>query len=362
MKKTSVKIIAILAAIMLVLTACGGKIGSETVTDGGSDAQNSQGDLTGMPSEPGSETETVTEISAPAYSVSDNLIAITFDDGPGNDSSSKILDILAANNAVATFFVVGYALDEHPEITKRAFDEGSEIANHTKDHKYLSKSSVTEIHEQIDYVNNKVEEITGTRPVLLRAPGGNFKGATGEVGMPLIQWSIDTNDWRHKDKSGSSRTEEQRNSEINDIVDMVMRDVGPGDIILMHEIYNFTADVCEILIPKLAQAGYKMVTVSQLFEAYGTKLEPGNVYYKASSESAAEANDITVEPGNYVISTAYSSLNLRQDATASSGVLTEIPKDTVVTVTESVAGWAKTTYNGHTGWISTKYIKPAVNS
>ncbi len=362
MKKTSVKVIAILAVIMLVLTACGGKVSNETVNDG-SNTQNTMTDLT-APSEtlPEASSETETETSAPAFSVSDNLIALTFDDGPGSDSSRKILDILSANNAVATFFVVGYALDERPEITKTAFDRGNEIANHTKDHKYLSKSTPAEIREQIDYVNNRVEELTGTRPTLLRAPGGNFKGSTGEVGMPLIQWSIDTNDWRHKDKSSVSRSEEQRNSEINAIVNQVMNEVGPGDIILMHEIYDFTADVCEILIPKLAQAGYKMVTVSQLFAAYGTKLEPGNVYYKATSASAAEANEIKVKPGSYVISTSYSSLNLRQEASASSPVLTEIPKDTVVTVTESVAGWAKTSYNGQTGWVSTKYIKPAVNS
>jgi len=354
MKKSSLRIIAILVVIALLFTACGGKIGTET----GSDTQTAQTDLTDL----SSETETETDTTAPAYSVSDNLIALTFDDGPGTGSSTKILDTLKANNAVATFFVVGYNLDEHPEITKRAFDEGSEIGNHTNGHKNLSKCTPDEIHEQIDYVNDKVEEITGTRPVLLRAPGGNFKGITGEVGMPLIQWSIDTNDWRHKDKSGSSRTEEQRNSEINAIVDHVMTNVGPGDIILMHEIYDFSADVCEILIPKLAQAGYKMVTVSQLFAAYGTKLEAGEVYRNASSAAAASENTLKVEPGNYVISTSYSSLNLRQEASASSAVLTEIPKDTVVTVTESVEGWAKTTYNGQTGWISTKYIKPAVTS
>jgi hypothetical protein len=255
--------------------------------------------------------------------------------------------------------MVGYNIDEYPDAVREAFDMGNEIANHTKGHKYLSKSSPETIHEEVGYVNDRVEEITGKRPTLLRAPGGNIGNSAAETGMPLIQWNIDTNDWRHKDKAGSSRTQEQRTAELNAIVDHVMTNVSPGCIILMHEIYDFSADVCEILIPKLAQAGYKMVTVSEMFEAYGIELKAGEVYRCAQSQSAAASNTIKVEPGNYVVSTASSSLNLRQDSSSNAAVLTEIPKGAAITVTESVEGWAKTSYGGYTGWVSTKYITPA---
>ena len=349
MKKTTLTKITLLAlSVLLLFASCGNPSGK-------TEPESTSAQPTELLSE--SETET-TQPEAPKYTVADNLIALTFDDGPGTDSSKKILRVLSENDAHATFFMVGYNIDEYPDAVKEAFDLGNEIANHTKGHKYLSKSSPETIHEEVNYVNDRVEEITGKRPTLLRAPGGNIGNSAGETGMPLIQWNIDTNDWRHKDKQGSSRTEEQRNSEINAIVDHVMTNVSPGCIILMHEIYDFSADVCELLIPKLAQAGYKMVTVSEMFEAYGIELKAGEVYRCAESQSAAASNTVKVEPGNYVVSTSSSALNLRQDASGNAAVLTEIPKGAAITVTESVEGWAKTSYGGFTGWVSTKYITP----
>ncbi len=348
MKKALINTLAAALAITLIFTSCGNGDDTPFTTV---PSQSSSSD--------NSNTEAETEETKSAYSVSDNLIALTFDDGPGTESSEKILRILAENNAHATFFIVGYNLDERPEIVKKAAEQGNEIGNHTKGHKNLSKSTDSEIREQINYVNDKVESLTGKRPVLLRAPGGNFQGVTDKVGMPLIQWDIDTNDWRHKDTS-SGRTEEQRNSEINAIVEHVMTNVAPGDIILMHEIYNFSADVCEILIPKLAAAGYKMVTVSELFEAYGTKLEAGKVYRQAvSAETTTYSNTLKIEPGVYAVTTSSSSLNLRESADINSAVLIEVPKGESLTVTESVEGWAKTSYMGYTGWVSTKYLTPA---
>ena len=352
MKKNAIRITALVIAALLIFSACGGK--TNNTDNNGEPTSESFSEMPQGTSQ--TETETETQAPAPKYTVADNLIALTFDDGPGTDSSAKILRLLAENDSYATFFMVGYNIDEHPDAVKAAFDNGNEIANHTKDHKYLSKSTPAEIHEQVNYVNDKVEQITGKRPTLLRAPGGNIGNSAAETGMPLIQWSIDTNDWRHKDKQSSSRTEEQRNSEINGIVDHVMSNVSPGCIILMHEIYDFSADVCEILIPKLVQAGYKLVTVSDMFEAYGIELKAGEVYRYAESKAAAQSNTVKVEPGSYTVTTASSSLNLRADSNSDAAVLTEVPKGTVITVTESVEGWAKTTYGGQTGWVSTKYI------
>ena len=224
-------------------------------------------------------------------------------------------------------------------------------------HKYINKISDSERSQQINSVNDKIKNDFGVEVKVFRAPGGNFKGVTDSVGMPLIQWSIDTNDWRHKDTTSKPRSEEQRQKEMDDIIDHVMSNVKSGDIILMHDIYDFTADMSEILIPKLVAAGYKLVTVSELYEAYGQNMKDGEVYYNCYVKEVIHA----VEPipaGEYYVQTENGgSLNLRKDASTSSEVLAEIPDKTVLSVTEAIEGWAKVSYNGHTGWVSTTYIR-----
>lgn len=347
MAKKFIVLISFALILSVVFAAC------KTSSPGG---DNTTGTVTQPVYTSETETETETTQPAPKYTPADNLLALTFDDGPGYKSSQKILDVLEQNNSVATFFVVGYELDEHPENTKRAAEIGCEIANHTKDHKNLTRCTDAEIQEQIKYVNDKVEAITGKRPVLLRAPGGNISGIESKVGMPLIQWSIDTNDWRKKDAAHKDRTAEQRQADINSVVDHVMTNAGPGQIVLMHEIYDFTADVCEILIPKLVAAGYKLVTVSEMFEAYGIELENGKSYRFASSAESAASNKTTLDAGQYIVNTVSGALNLRSEPNTGAAVLSEVPKGTALTVTESVEGWAKVTYAGQTGWVSATYL------
>lgn len=355
-KKMFLSLVSFFLCSLIVFGACSAdgkktadsdteKASSEGVVDAGGQ-ENDEGEVTQPSKEP----------------TTDKLIALTYDDGPNPSTTGRILTALEENGSVATFFVVGNRIDSGTETIQRAVDMGCEIANHTNDHKYLNEISDSERKNQIDTVNQKIKDQFGFEVKLLRAPGGKYKGVTDSVGMPLIQWSIDTNDWRHKDVSGKPRSEEQRQKEMDEIIDHVMSNVKSGDIILMHDIYEFTADMSEILIPKLVAEGYKLVTVSELYEAYGQDLKDGGVYFNCYIKQAVHS----VEPipaGEYVVKTENGGgLNLRKDATTSSDILAEIPDKTVLNVTEAVKGWAKVSYNGHTGWVSTAYLrKNAVN-
>lgn len=303
------------------------------------------------------QKEPTTEKEEPKAPSTEKLIALTYDDGPNPSTTNRILDLLEANNSVATFFILGSRIDSGHDTLQRAVDMGCEIANHTYDHKYLNEISDAERKNQINSVNEKVKNDLGVDVMLLRAPGGKYKGVTDTINMPLIQWSIDTNDWRHKDVSSKPRTEEQRQKEMDEIVDHVMTNVKNGDIILMHDIYEFTADLSEILIPKLLAAGYKLVTVSELYDAYAQTLEGGEVYFNAYVKPVIHA----VEPipaGDYYVKTENGGgLNLREEASTSCAILAEIPDSTVLTVTEAVKGWAKVSYDGKTGWVSTAYLR-----
>ena len=67
------------------------------------------------------------------------LLAVTFDDGPGADTT-RLLDALKANNAHVTFFVLGKLAENRPEIVKRAYSEGHQIASHSWNHAKLPVS------------------------------------------------------------------------------------------------------------------------------------------------------------------------------------------------------------------------------
>lgn len=350
--KTSKVILALTALVLaaaMLLSACGVKDDSKTTAAGTSSAGEPA-----MTEEPATEEPTTAK---PKYSSSDKLIALTFDDGPRSSTTNRVLDLLERSGGVATFFLVGYNIPDNAEVIKRAAAMGCSIGNHTKDHKILTKCSADTIKAQVNGVNSLLRDM-GIEPTLFRAPGGAFKGVKDQIGMPLIQWSIDTQDWKYKDASHKGRSAEERTADLNRIADMVFSQAKGGSIVLMHDIYDFTADLCEIVIPGLVERGFKLVTVDQLFEAYGEKLENGVVYYSAKlpEPSARPASAEPIAAGKYTVSTSGSVLNMRVSPDADSQVLEKIPNGTIVEVTKSVLGWAYVTYNSAQGWVSSAYL------
>lgn len=350
--KTSKVILALTALVLaaaMLLSACGVKDDSKTTAAGTSSAGEPA-----MTEEPATEEPTTAK---PKYSPSDKLIALTFDDGPRSSTTNRVLDLLERSGGVATFFLVGYNIPDNAEVIKRAAAMGCSIGNHTKDHKILTKCNADTVKAQVNGVNSLLRDM-GVEPTLFRAPGGAFKGIKDQIGMPLIQWSIDTEDWKFKDASHKGRSAEERTADLNRIADMVFSQAKGGSIVLMHDIYDFTADLCEIVIPGLVERGFKLVTVDQLFEAYGEKLENGVVYYSAKlpEPSARPASAEPIAAGKYTVSTSGSVLNMRVSPDADSQVLEKIPNGTIVEVTKSVLGWAYVTYNSAQGWVSSAYL------
>ncbi len=350
--KTSKVILALTALVLaaaMLLSACGVKDDSKTTAAGTSSAGEPA-----MTEEPATEEPTTAK---PKYSPSDKLIALTFDDGPRSSTTNRVLDLLERSGGVATFFLVGYNIPDNAEVIKRAAAMGCSIGNHTKDHKILTKCNADTVKAQVNGVNSLLRDM-GVEPTLFRAPGGAFKGIKDQIGMPLIQWSIDTEDWKYKDASHKGRSAEERTADLNRIADMVFSQAKGGSIVLMHDIYDFTADLCEIVIPGLVERGFKLVTVDQLFEAYGEKLENGVVYYSAKlpEPSARPASAEPIAAGKYTVSTSGSVLNMRVSPDADSQVLEKIPNGTIVEVTKSVLGWAYVTYNSAQGWVSSAYL------
>lgn len=187
----------------------------------------------------------------------DMKIAITFDDGPHKTKTPEILDILKKHQVPATFFVVGSCVESYPDIIQRELAEGHEIGNHTFSHISLVNGDMKKMEEEILKTEQTLFENLEYRPKLFRPPEGVCNEGIASVAASLdysvILWNIDTRDWAHTSKE--------------DIVNMVIRNIESGDIILFHDAINgesHTAEALEVIIPALKEKGYRFVTVSEL--------------------------------------------------------------------------------------------------
>ena len=192
------------------------------------------------------------------------MVALTYDDGP-SIYTPRILKTLKENNSVATFFVVGNRVPMYSDTVKKAYGMGCEIGNHTYEHKILTRADAAGIRNQVSRTNVSVKKITGTAPIVMRPPGGAVNNMVkSQTGMPMILWSIDTLDWRTRN-AASTKT-------------AVLDHVKDGDIVLMHDLYEATANASTTIIPTLVERGYQLVTVSELAECRGG-MKDGCLYY-----------------------------------------------------------------------------------
>ena len=185
------------------------------------------------------------------------MIALTFDDGPSKHTD-RLLDIFAAHGGKGTFFVVGNLIENRSDTVERIVLEGHQVAGHSWDHRQLTKLGSDELTQQIMATRAKIYEITGTDATVLRPPYGavneDVKNVCEQLGVTIVNWSMDTLDWKYKD--------------ADKIYNTIINDVKDGDIILCHDLHGTTVDAMERVIPALIEQGYQLVTVSELLKEH----------------------------------------------------------------------------------------------
>lgn len=198
------------------------------------------------------------------------MVALSFDDGPGyGKSGDRILDILEKYDVKATFFMLGTGVQSHPENVKRKAQLGMELGNHTYDHTHYGESVTA---SDIKKASEAIKKVTGQYPTAFRSPGGMttdaIKKECKKENMSLYHWNVDTEDWKTQNASS--------------IYYRAVNSISDGDIVLMHEIYDATADALEKIIPKLIKKGFQIVSCSELIE-YKTGEAPkaGTEYFSA---------------------------------------------------------------------------------
>lgn len=222
-----------------------------------------------------SETSCVTVVKRQALDLdmSKPMVAITFDDGPSyNGASSKILETIEKYGIKATFFMIGVNARANPDNVKRKVELGCQIGNHTYDHKKYGKNVSPDLirrgREAVSQAGGGVEVNS------FRSTGGNttaeIRKECRDEGVALYYWSLDTQDWKYRD------AEKVYNSVVDNIRD--------GDIVLMHEIYDTTAEAFEKIVPELLSQGYQFVTCDELVLAKtGKPPVPGEQYMNGTT-------------------------------------------------------------------------------
>lgn len=196
-------------------------------------------------------------------------IAFTFDDGPG-DYTDKLLDALEKYHSKATFFVLGNRVNTYKKQLKREYDLGMEVGSHTWAHKNLNAISKSAVKNEIFKARDAIEKIIGQNPTVLRPPYGNFnKTVAKNAGVPMIYWSVDTEDWKHKNVKYVSK--------------YIVKHARDGEIVLLHDIHPTSVYGFIKAIPELKKKGFELVTVSELYNIYGKKMKKGIMYYGPNS-------------------------------------------------------------------------------
>lgn len=206
------------------------------------------------------------------------MIALTFDDGPKAGVTDEILALLEQYNVRATFFIVGARLlkEENAVLLPRMLADGCEIGNHTNDHENITKLSRKYFQYELETTNERISEATnGYVPKCLRPPGGSATRTAvrnaGNFGMAVVRWSQSAN--AHLTNPRRIANNIFRQSENG-------RELQDGDIVLLHDTNKHMVEAAKLFIPELIEAGYQLVTVSELLNLKGPGVHP---YYNYRS-------------------------------------------------------------------------------
>jgi peptidoglycan/xylan/chitin deacetylase (PgdA/CDA1 family) len=186
----------------------------------------------------------------------ERLVALSFDDGPSDELTPSLLDLLRRHGVRATFFVVGRELDGREKIIRRATADGHELANHTHTHRHPFELSDAELAEELELANAAISAAASVRPRLARPPFGKarqrFAETAARLWLSTVLWSVDSGDSLAYSGSQIARFVCAARS---------------GDIILLHDGGKRrpnTLEATERALIALRRKGFGFVTVSEL--------------------------------------------------------------------------------------------------
>ena len=189
-------------------------------------------------------------------------IALTYDDGPNDPHTLRLLEVLALHRVQATFFLIGRYVRQHPELVREVVQAGHIVGNHTFTHPLLTFKSENEIRQELSDCRIALQDVIGEHSNLFRPPFGGRRPAVlrlaRELGLEPVMWSVTGYDWNSPPASVIERK--------------VTRQIRGGDVILLHDgghkqmgaDRSQTVIATDRLISIYGSQGYEFVTIPQM--------------------------------------------------------------------------------------------------
>lgn len=189
-------------------------------------------------------------------------IALTYDDGPNDPHTLKLLEVLAKHNVQATFFMIGRYVQQRPDIARAVAEAGHVIGNHTFTHPLLTFKSASQTRTELVDCRKALQDAIGEHSNLFRPPFGGRRPATlsiaRELGLEPIMWNVTGYDWNAPPAAEIERK--------------VVRQMHGGDVILLHDGGHRapgadraqTVIATENLIRQYKDEGWNFVTVEEM--------------------------------------------------------------------------------------------------
>ncbi len=191
-------------------------------------------------------------------------IALTYDDGPNDPHTFRLLEVLAKHNVRATFFLIGRYVRERGDIAREVAKAGHVIGNHTFTHPLLSVKSAAEVRKELTDCRSALEDTIGKHSNLFRPPFGGRRPAVlriaRELGLEPIMWNVTGYDWNAPPAAA--------------IEEKCAKQVRGGDVILLHDggHRQMGADrsqsviATDHMISRYKSEGYEFVTIEQMLQ------------------------------------------------------------------------------------------------
>ena len=189
-------------------------------------------------------------------------IALTYDDGPNDPHTLRLLEVLARYDVRATFFLIGRYVHQRPDIARDLVKAGHVVGNHTFSHPLLTFRSGGEIRQELTACRSAVQDAVGEHSNLFRPPFGGRRPAVlriaRDLGLQTVMWNVTGYDW---------------NAPPAEVIERkVAKQMHGGDVILLHDgghkqmgaDRSQTVLATEQLIKRYKSEGYEFVTVPQM--------------------------------------------------------------------------------------------------
>lgn len=193
------------------------------------------------------------------------LLALTYDDGPNDPYTWRMMEVLERQGVKATFFLLGRFVQQKPEIARALIAAGHAIGSHTWDHPNLIFASAAKLRSQLEQTRRAILDATGVEPTIFRPPfGGRRPGSlrvARELGLQPVMWNVSCYDWNAKS--------------TGEIVTRAERQICGGNVILLHdgEYHRIGVDrsrsveATDRILSRYKAEGYEFVTIPQMMKS-----------------------------------------------------------------------------------------------